>query len=425
MKTMNYVKRLVLVVAIAALGVSAIAAKWDSEYMKGLAAAKRGDWVAARQAFLEAISARADDTAKASQVGTSLAERKPWRDGAPYSPNFAAAYCAFKMAANSGNTEERKELLAKAIGEFRALIEKGQESAESLLFLAAALNADNRAQEAAPVQERLARLDVAKAFKVDREVIEFDDLRILGGILRGTGDVDTAPISLPGADNPFGIVPALDHKYALLIGVSDRGFTFADADVDLLKDSLVKHAGYAEHRVTTLKNPSHAEFSAAVKALAEALPDGGTVFIYFTGPARQDANGRDEVGLTGGTWISKHDLYSSFVPKGANIFAFFQVDRKIGSEGRVFGSDLPQVGKIAQSMGAAPGELCNQVAHEGAMHGAYTVGIAQVLAKMRNNRIAIGEFVWAVFDAVRKGTGGGAQTPTLPIYIGMTSTSRF
>lgn len=423
--TMDKTKRLVFAVFAFVISVSALAQKWDTEYMKGLAATKRGDWVSARQAFLEAIASRPEDSDKPSQVGSSLAERRPWRDGAPYSPNFAAAYCAFKMAANSANPDERKALLSKAIGEFRALIDKGQVSAESLLFLAAALNADNRAQDASEVQERLAQLDLAKAFKVDREVIEFDDMRILGGVLRGTGDVDTSRITLPGADNPMGIVPALDHKYALLIGITDGGFPFAEADVELLKNALVRHAGYSEQRVTTLVNPSPSDFTGATKALADALPDGGTVFIYFTGPARLSAEGRDEIGLAGDAWVSKHELYSSFVPKGANIFVFFQVDRKFSNTGQVFGWDLPQVGKIAQSMGAAPGEVCNQVAYEGRMHGAYTVGIAQVLAKMRNNRIAIGEFVWAVFDAVRKGTGGGAQTPTLPIYIGMTSTSRF
>ncbi len=408
------------------LASTALADKWSVAYEKGLAESRKSNWAGARQFFLDAISDRAADSDRPSQIGTSITNRRPWRDGAAYSPNFAAAYSAFKMAANAANPTERKDLLAKSIEEFRSLTAKGQESIESMLFLAAALAADNRAQEAAVVQERLQQIDPARSFKVDRDVIDYEDMRVLSGVLRGTGNIDTVGMALPGLDNPFGIVPALDYKFALIIGVGEGSHAYATADVDLLKDALVRHAGYAEENVTTLKNPTSAQFSTAAKTLADAMPDGGTVLIYYTGPVQNDESGRDRVGFADGGWASKHDLYAQFVPKGANIFTFYQVDRKLNPDGRVFGGDIPQVGKIAQSMGAAPGETCNSTVHENSVHGAYTVGFVNTLAQMRNNRIAIGEFAWMVFDVVRRGAaGGGSQTPTLPIYVGLASTSRF
>lgn len=417
--------KIIGVFSIAWLAGFATAQNWSRPYETGLSEAKRGNWVAAREAFKEAIGHRGQDSDKASQVGLSITDRRPWRDGAPYSPNFAAAYCAFKAAANAPDVTTRRDFLALAIAEFKALIENRQESAESLLFLAAALSAAERSQEASQVQERLMNADQSKLFKVDREVIDFDDMRVLSSVLQGTGGVDTVGMSLPSADNPFGIVPALDYKFALIVGVSDGGHAFATADVDLIKDTLARHAGYAEHRITALKNPTQAEFQSATAALAELLPEGATVLVYFTGPARQTNEGRDEVGLAGGSWIPKTDLYSKFVSRGASIFSFFQVDRRRESDGRVFGTDLPQTGRIVQCMGAAPGELATSVNYEDRMHGTYTAGFVQTLARMRNNRVAIGEFAWAVFDVVRKGGAGGAQTPTLPIYIGLGSTSRF
>jgi hypothetical protein len=418
-------------IAVAALIATAFAAapaqKWVGPYERGLTDAKRDKWAEARESFAGAIKERADDSDKPSTVGAGLTERRPWREGAPYSPNFAVAYCTFKLAAQTNDAAQRAAHLKSAIEGFQALLAKGQRSVESTLFLAAAYVANNQSREGAEVQEALSKMDPAKAYRVDQEVIDFDDLRLMESIIRGTSS-DTGALSLPGADNPFGIVPALDFKFAVLVGNSSNGPSFGGNDVDLLHESLTKHAGYMDTNVVSLKNVSRADYFTAVNQLSERLPEGATVVVFFTGPARKDPAGSDLLGFADGAFVSKSEVLSPIVKKGANIFAFYQVDRSFNSNGQAFGSEIPAVGKIAQCMAAAPGELVNPVIVEGKSHGAYAYAFASVLRTMRNNRIVISEFVWLVFDAVRRGSaegGGGAQTPTLPVYVGLSSTSKF
>src|SRR5688572_26549731 len=164
------------------IAASAAAQGWVRPYEEGLRLSKAGAWPEAKAKFEEAIRNRGEDTDKASQVGGSIADRRPWREGAPYSPNFGAAYATFKMAADAPDMGIRKERLSEVITRFRALIDKGQVSQESLLFLAAAYAANEQNREAQAIQDQLNAMEPGTGFKIDQEILDQTDL----GALRGT-----------------------------------------------------------------------------------------------------------------------------------------------------------------------------------------------------------------------------------------------
>jgi hypothetical protein len=433
-----------LAVSTFALVSAACAQGWVRPYEEGIRLAKAGAWPEAKAKFEEAIRNRPEDTDKASQIGGSLADRRPWREGAPYTPNFGAAYATFKMAADSPDMGIRKERLTEVITRLNALIEKGQVSREGLLFLAAAYAANEQTREAQATQDRLNAMEPGQGFKVDQEMLDQVDL----GALRGTtipaggmGDPRagaTQPNELPriGIGSATGVVPPLDHKFALLIGnAAGESPDYSVNDVDILAESLVKHAGYPEANIVSLKDPSVAQIREAATALAERMPDSGTVLIFYAGMGANDvATGKDYIaGSDSGAGVSsmlaKADLYSAFIPKGSSIFAFFEVDRPLDPQNRYFGMEIPVVGRIIQMQSNSPGERAYATVVDGKQYGAYAFAMTQVMKSMRNNRIPISDFVWATFYEVRKGTneggGGGSQTPTLPVTQTMSTTARF
>lgn len=435
--------RMFFVSALAALFVGASAQAWVKPYENGLRAAKSGDWESARSNFLEAAKHRAEDSDQASTVGSSVADRKPWRNGAPYSPNFGAAYASFKLASEAPSSEVRKAHLADAITGFRGLNEKAKNSVEALVFLAASLTANGELREAAQVQERLQSTDPEKAFKVDRDILDAADLRTIQALTTPAGVTGAAPgVPNPGAlpavgvGTRFGLVPSLDYKYALLIGNSTSGNSFAENDVDLLKDALVRHAGYPEANIVVLKNASVQTIREQAAALADKMPDSGTLFLFFSGGGAFDPESRKDY-LAGsdtqslmnyGRMLPKVSLYEPFFPKGTSIFAFYQVDRPLTNEGFYFGLETPQVGRISQMQGAAPGERAYATVADGKSHGVFAYAMMQVFAEMRNNRIPLMDFAWNTFYRMRNGVGdvgGGSQTPTLPVIVSMSNTARF
>ncbi len=422
---------------------SVIAQEWRAPYEKALAAAKRGMWEEARNEFLSAIKHRPKDSNQASQVGIGVTERRPWRDGAPYSPNFGAAYCSFKLASEARDADTRKARLDEAISGFRALIEGGQASIEAMVFLAASYNAANDPQSASAIQAQINRMEPKQSYRVDREIIEFSDLRALSGIMDVQAPPEVRGVVTPGQINvgpglgSSGYIPPLEFKFALLIGNSgNSGQAYAGQDVDFLKKALTEHAGYAEANITVLKDVSSQEILSAAKAIAEKLPDNAIVYIYFSGMGvyNPETNkdylaGNDVRSMTAyESMVPKSELFKPFVEKGASIFSFFQVDRKKDKDGNYFGKEVPQLGKIAQLFGTAPGDVVNATVYEGRVHGLYTVGIVQSLQLMRGNRIPVLNFAWMVFERVRVGSaegGGGAQTSTLPVLVGLSGNSRF
>ncbi|MEO7453518.1 MAG: hypothetical protein ABIV13_02000 [Fimbriimonadales bacterium] len=437
--------RILIALSCFAIAASASAQGWVRPYEDGLRLAKAGAWPEAKAKFEEAIRNRADDTNKASQVGGSIADRRPWREGAPYSPNFGAAYATFKMAADAPDMGIRKDRLTEAITRFKGLLAKGQVSQEALLFLAAAYAANEQNREAQATQDQLNAMEAGTGFKIDQEMLDQMDIAALRGttIPAGSmGDPRTGaiqPNELPriGVGSATGVVPPLEHKFALLIGNSAAdGPDFAVNDVDLLAEALAKHAGYPEANIVSLKNASVAEMKAAAASLAERMPDSGTVMVFYSGNGMNDlASGKDYVSgadsLAGavGSMMPKADLYEAFVPKGSSIFAFFQVDRPLDPQERYFGMEIPVVGRIMQLQSNSPGERAYGTVVDGKQYGAYAYAMAQVLKSMRNNRIPISDFAWATFYEVRRGTneggGGGSQTPTLPVTQTMSTTARF
>lgn len=433
--------RISLIAFALALSAVASAQEWVRPYESALRLAKSGVWDEARIQFLEAIKVRPEDTDKASQTGGSVADRRPWRGGSPYSPNFGAAYASFKLAANAADKDKRTAYLNDAIKGFQALIAKRQASMETMLFFAAALAANNQLKEASEMQEQIKTMDASKAFKIDRDIIEASDLAAIQGNMIPTGVSGGDPRAggpqpgqLPtvGIGTPTGLVPPLDFKFALLIGVDGD---HSANDVDLLKDSLVKNAGYPEGNVVVLKAPTAAEISAAASALADKMPDSGTAFIFYSGKGVSDpATGKDylagsDSGESVGSMVAKLSLYQPFISKGTSIFAFYQVDRSMDAEGGYFGREVPELGRVAQMEGTAPGEKAYTMIADGKPYGVYAHAMSDVLAQTRDNRITILDFVWNTFYQIRKGSvegaGGGAQTPTLPVVVSMTTSAKF
>jgi tetratricopeptide (TPR) repeat protein len=406
---------------------------WRTQYEQALALAKRGQWAQAREHFLSAIKEKPEDESGPVYVGGSVTDRRPWRAGAPYSPNFGAAYCAFKLAAEARTPEERNTWLNQAIQEFEKLINSGKVSAEALLFLAAAYSANNNLSAAEKIQQRLVSLDRRKALRVDQEIIEFKDLRVIR-----QAEIPTAgSLPLPDVTSPLGIVPVLDYKFALLVGNAQGSQqTFAHNDVDLLKEALTKYAGYAESNIVTLKDTTTQSLKSAAEALARNLPDNAVVFIFFSGRVTHEPETNTDYLM--GTdvteekaydkMLKKLDLFQPFVQRGATVFCFFQVDRTMVARGKYFGLEIPRVGRIAQCFGCMPGETVFGTVWGDKPQGVYALAIAEVLKEWKNNRIPIHEFAWAVFDKVRGSLGrnaGGAQTPTLPVLVGMGATAAF
>ncbi|HWP31494.1 MAG TPA: hypothetical protein VNK96_07215 [Fimbriimonadales bacterium] len=416
---------------------------WRDAYEKGLAAAKKGDWANARAHFLEAKKNRPQDSDKSSYIGSGVTSKTLWRDGALYSPNFAAAYCAFKLAAQAEDLATRNRNLDEAIAEFKALLDAGQVSVETIVFLSAAYTAKNDLRAASDIQEKLTTLDPKKAFKVDREVLDANDLRILASsvdVMPPGSRENVKPDEIafrPGAIGKYGIVPPLDYKFALLIGnAKNSGQVYAHNDVDLLKTNLMKHAGYMETNIVTLKDATTQVIMDAAKSLAEKMPENGTIFIFFSGvgvynPQNQTdyLAGAEVTDLTAfDQMLPKAALFEVFMKKGATIFIFYQVDRPKTSEGYYFGLEVPMLGKIAQCFGCAPGEVVNAISFENKIQGVYGLAISKALEDMHTNRIPIVDFAWKVFEKTREGSaerGGGGQTPTLPVLTNLGGSAKF
>lgn len=107
---------------------------WTSSYEAAVNAAKRGQWLNARQEFFNAMKGRKDDSIVPAILSGPIFEPRHTGSGEMYSPNFLAAYCAYKAAIHS-NAENLPELLSHAARELEAVIAKGQKSVEAYYFL--------------------------------------------------------------------------------------------------------------------------------------------------------------------------------------------------------------------------------------------------------------------------------------------------
>ncbi|MBI1756848.1 MAG: caspase family protein [Fimbriimonas ginsengisoli] len=425
---------------------------WSTAYEDALRNAHSFQWEQARTGFQRAASTRPED----ASAPTTLPGKQAWREGAPYSPNFLAAYCVYRRAMLAPG-EAQTKLMRTAADEMAVLIDKGQISRETTYYLNALyLRLGQDAQRQA-LAVKAAKAAGKGDWHVDTEIVDREELALIQAAaspprarLSGPsvparaveqaapkGNVAVSTFSLPQAADR---VTESADKFALVIGsaasrLDELMVPFATDDAQRVRDALVKDAGYPLKNVDLVLNATSKELMASARAMAERVPEGGTVMIYYTGPG-VNVDGKDylvgseaEEPTALGAMVAKSDIYGLFMAKGARIFAFYQVSRPV-SDGRYFGMETPRVGSIAQVQATLPGEAVYAHVNAGKSVGIFTGAFAAVITEMRSNRIPIEEFGWQVFFKIRRGdtgtTGGGSrQTPTLPVLTNMASDARF
>lgn len=444
--------RICLAIFLSMIAVFAQAQSWTGAYSKGLDAIKSKNWTAARAAFQQAIAYRPEDVAQPTTLPGPITEQRRWRDGAPYSPNFLAAYSGYKAAEGMTDTTEAAGLFKTVAEEFEGLIAKGQNSRETFYFINAIytrLGDEDKRKAALAKFSAISKFD----WRVDRDAITPEDRAMIDsqlGATNGTQVVqggDTAPVVKPDANGQVNVAPTLagvvasvPTKFALVIGNSETKLAglqipFASEDAQLIRQSLVSNGGYLEGNIDLVVNATAQQIMASAKALADRVPDGATVMIYFAG-AGVNIDGVDylagvdtEIATDTTSMVSKNDLYRLFMAKGAKIFAFYEANRPVAN-GRHFGMQEPMVGSIAQAQATMPGAVVTSTVRNGKEIGIYADAFSSVLNDLKSNRIPIQEFGWQLFYKIRRGnsgtTGGGShQTPTLPVLTNLASDARF
>lgn len=444
-------RRISWMIGLAALSAIVFGQSWMTAYDDALAKSRAGDWKAAREAFKSAAAYRAEDQSRPTTLPGPATERRVWRNGAPYSPNFLTAYAGFKAGMGAAG-DERTNLLKASAAELEALLTKGQTSAEAFFFLNQIYTTLGDTASRMKLDTKMAQSSGQMTWKVDTEIVSPEENAAVAQMSRGdidnpataTPDPGTMPnpnVGTPTLPSATGArVPTLPTKFALIIGNSESklanyGINYGADDAQLIRESLLANAGYAEQNVDIVLNGTAAAIKAAATALGERVPDGGTVFIFFAGVG-MNLGGKDylagvdtESVTDASSMLSKSDLFQPFMAKGARIFAFFESNRNMVN-GRYFGMEVPLVGAIAQSQATIPGERVQEFTRNGKQRGIYADALAGALAEVRANRIPIQEFGWVVFNRIRKGDsgtqgGGSRQTPTLPVLTNLASDARF
>lgn len=439
-------RRVLLVVLLALLGGIAGAQSWMTAYDKGLQAARSGDWVGARAAFQQAIAYRPEDASGPTTLPGPVADRSQWRNGAPYSPNFLAAYCEYRIGVGAPKPEDGRSALDTAAAELETLLSKGQSSRETFFFLNQIYT---RTGDTAKRQDVETRYQAAKMkFRVDTEIVAPEELALITGNPNKGGGQGTGPqitivrpgqpattVTNPGTGNSLapavGPVATIPTKYALIIGNSTSllkqgAVTFGSDDAQAIREALVNNAGYMEANVDLVLNTTKDQLMASARALADRVPDDGTVFIFFAGNGA-NIDGKDYLAgvdtasdTDASTMVAKMDVFRLFMAKGAKIFAFFESPRPI-SNGNYFGKEVPLLGSIAQVQSTIPGENVYSEIRGGHQGGIFANAVISSLQDIRSNRIPITEFAWQVFNRAR----GSRQVPTLPVLTHIGDQDRF
>lgn len=428
---------------------------WRGAYENGLKALKAGTYTEARALFKQAVAYRPEDYSGPTILPGPASERRTWRDGAPYSPNFLAAYAAFKEAMMPSNDARKAEMLVPAMSELEALVAKKQFSFETFYFLNNIYVTTNSTEKRLKLEETYTQLGDKANWKVDVDGLTPEEVATINQSYRNQSPEqgpDQVPTTTPAnttntSGNSVGMAPVAGRvqpvatKYALIIGNStgqlgDLVVPFSADDAQVMRDALVTHGGYPEQNVDLVLNATADQMMSSAKALADRIQgENVSVFIYFSG-AGANLGGRDflagvdtAMATDTSTMLAKTDLYRQFVSKGATVFAFFQSNRPI-VEGRYFGMEIPLVGAISQTQATLPGKSVVSLVRNGKEVGTFTSSISLVLADLRSNRVPIMEFGWQVFYKMRRGTtgqegGSGTQTPTLPVLTNMSSDARF
>lgn len=144
---------------------------WIAPYDRALEAVRAQRWAEARAAFKEAAAVRKDDSAKGTTLPGPVTERKQWRDGSPYSPNFGAAYAGIKQAMSLSDDVERTVLLREVAAEFEKILDKNQHSKEAYYFLNIAYQALQDGEDAKNLEARFQKSRKRLNWKVDPDLV--------------------------------------------------------------------------------------------------------------------------------------------------------------------------------------------------------------------------------------------------------------
>lgn len=451
-------KRTILLAAtlICAVALAVVRQDWQASYDAALKAAAEGQWTQARENFLAAAANRAGDTNKPITLPGPITEPRLWRDGAPYSPNFGAAYSAYRASLTAETPEAKNALIDTAERELRALVDNGQVSPEAVRTLAKIYDAQGNKQMRQQV------LTMQTNFSIDQAILAPEDRGIAsnpgqpgaqpqGGGIANPGE---APVQTGGQiikiragqeDNLTqiygpGPVATLEKKFALVIGnasYSDPALAlpFAASDAQAVKEALTQYAGYQDDHVTLLTDATAAQIRDAVAKLGQEIPNDAVVTIYFSGMAAH-LGGRDyfagvdaEFKTDTSKMVEKLEVLQPFIEKGAAIYLFSQVDRALEGD-NFFGQERLLRGTVSEAQATVPGGSITTIVSDGKQIGLYTYAFCQTLKEFFTNEVPITEFCWNVFYTMRRGndprsTGGSVQTPTLPVLTNMSRESRF
>jgi hypothetical protein len=429
---------------------------WSESYGKALALISAGDWSGARSAFAEAVALRPEDQSDPTSLPGPVTEPRKWRDGSPYSPNFGAAYCTYRQAFLMEG-RERTAALGEAAKQFDVLLAKGQASAEAFFFLNRIYANLNDIQKLDANKAMLDAQRGALKWKVDGSFLTPEERAEVANLVQrpggatgtgpkttvipasqlnsaGTGSTAIGSPPLQGEMTSLaGRVPVVPTKYAIIIGngqsmMADEKVPYAASDAVLIRDALVQHAGYAEANIDVVVNATAAQIMASVKAIADRMPQDGTIFVYYSGLGYNIAGKDYYAGIDAETpqdsskMVAVSDVYKAFIQKGASVFAFTQAPRPI-TAGLYFGKETPLFGRVSQAHATIPGNPIHSLVTGGKEVGAYTQAIVDILTDFRSNQIPVTEFVWQVFRRMR--LGGGPQTPTLPVLTVLPADARF
>jgi hypothetical protein len=431
-------------VLVLGLSLAAYPQAWLSSYDAGLEAAKLGHWQGARDDFRQAAANRPEDVSRATNI-----QGHKWRNGAPYSPNFLAAYSLYRESLDIKDSDTQGKMMRSAADEFEKLLTEREQSRDTYFFLQVIYA---RLGDQVKLNDLVARYSHNASslnWKVDEEVVAPEELSAMSvppttpavtpgptvtqagspqttasDLTTGTSGTQLNPI-VPG----LGIanVPAVPGKYALVIGENLPQMPFAQRNAEVVRDALINYAGYAPANVTALGSPNAAQIMAAAKQIGSQVQQDGVVLIYFAGGGLSK-DGKDYLVAPGGM-VSRDDLYDKFLQKGARVFAFYEVNRPM-FEDTFFGSEPPTYGAVSQMEATIPDSVVTSVYYQGNPVGLYAISFANVLAELRSNRIPIYEFGWQVFNKMRRGntgtsSGASRQIPTLPVLNNLASDARF
>ncbi len=447
---------LLTVTLICAVAVAVVRQDWQGAYDAALKAAADGRWTEAREHFLAAASQRPGDSNKPISLPGPITEPRLWRDGAPYSPSFGAAYSAYRASLTAESAESKNALIDTAERELRALVDSGQVSPEAVRTLAKIYETQGNKQ----MQQQVLTLPIN--FSVDQAILALEDRGIAPagtqpGVQPQGGGIATpgeAPIETGGQiikvragqqENLAGIfgvgpVATLEKKYALVIGngaYADpaAAIPFAASDAQAVKDALTQYGGYQDDHVTLLADATAGQIRDAVAKMADEIPDDAVVLIYFSGMAAH-LGGRDYIAGVDAEFktdtskmIEKLEILQPFVAKGAAIYMFSQVDRSMDGT-NYYGQERLLRGTVSEAQATVPGGTITSIVSEGRAIGLYTYAFCETLKNFFTNEVPITEFCWHVFYTMRRGndprsTGGSVQTPTLPVLTNMSRESRF